>query len=60
MRELPESLKIEIADDPYYFVYQGGADGTFAHEEYLDKYGKWQPEASALAAHLLKTIGATW
>jgi len=60
MRELPESLKIEIADDPYYFIYQGGSDGTFGHDEYLAEYGKWQPEASAFAAQLLKERGETW
>ena len=60
MRELPKDLKIEIADDPYYFVYQGGADGTFDHTEYLAEYGQWQPEASAFAAELLKERGLNW
>jgi len=60
VRELPESLKIEIADDPYYFVYQGGADGTLAHDDYLAEYGKWQPEASEFAAQVLMARGETW
>lgn len=60
MRELPDDLKKEIEEDPYYFVYQGGSDGTFAHVEYWADYGKWQPEASAYAAQLLTSKGLTW
>lgn len=44
----------------YYFVYQGGADGTFAHSLYFDEYGEWEPEASAFAAKLLTERGETW
>jgi hypothetical protein len=59
-RELPEALKKEIEEDPYYFVYQGGSDGTFGNNEYLGLYGEWQPEASAYAAELLIEQGLNW
>lgn len=52
-RELPDDLKQEIEDDPYYFIYQGGSDGTFAHAEYMGLYQKWEPEISKYAAKLI-------
>ena len=57
---LPESLKKEIEEDPYYFVYEGGSDGTLAHAEYLSKYGEWEPDASDYAAELLTKKGLDW
>ena len=59
-KALPESLKREIEEDPYYFVYQGGSDGTFSHVGYRAKYGQWQPEASNYAAKLLTEQGREW
>ena len=47
--KVEEVLK-EVKDCPDYFVMEGGADGTFAHEEFLDKYGGLMPEIVQFAS----------
>ncbi len=50
MKQLPLEIKQEVEDDPYYFVMQGGSDGTFAHHEFLLDYGQYMPEISNLCS----------
>lgn len=57
---LTDALRQDIEADPYYFVYQGGSDGTLAHAEFLGKYGEWEPAASDYAAEFLTKKGLDW
>jgi hypothetical protein len=59
-RELPKELKDEIEADPYYFIYQGGSDGTYGNAIYWDDYGNFEPEISKYAAKILEEKGLTW
>jgi len=44
----PEIIQ-EVKLCPDYFVMEGGADGTWAHIEFLDDFGHLMPEISKLA-----------
>lgn len=58
--ELPEDLQKEVEADPYYFVYQGGSDGTFSHIHFLNNYGEWADKMSKYAAQILTERGEDW
>jgi len=60
IEELPESIKEKVRADPYYFVYEGGSDGTFPHEVFFDDYGEYYPAISNYAGNLLEEQGLTW
>jgi hypothetical protein len=58
--ELPEELRKTIREDPLFFVYEGGSDGTFGHAIFLEDYGEWLPGASEYAAEVCRQQGIDW
>ncbi len=40
----PTQIISEVRECPGYFIDEGGADGTFAHMEFLDEYSELMPE----------------
>ena len=60
VRELPEDLKKKVRKKPYYFVYEGGSDGTLGNSEFHVQYGEWMPEISSYAAEFLTSKGKIW
>lgn len=51
--ELTDEQKKIIAEDPIYFIYEGGSDGTFAHVMFHEDYGSWLPGAIDYASSIL-------
>lgn len=51
-QRFPESLVQEVAEDPAYFVNEGGANGTFQHAM-LDTFNQLQPQLGLFAESLL-------
>lgn len=58
--ELPEDLRKKIRDDPLYFVYQGGSDGTLGNVEFHEEYGVWLPGATDYAVEVCRFQGIDW
>lgn len=58
--ELTEDERKEIRNDPLFFVYQGGSDGTFGHAQFIEDYGDWLPGASDYAAEVCRDQNIDW
>lgn len=44
----PKEVFLDLWEEPYYFFMEGGSDGTFAHDEFLDTYKPLMPEISKI------------
>lgn len=57
---LPDDIKKQVNEDPYYFIMQGGSDGTFGHDNYLCEFKEWEPEISDYARLVCEREGIKW
>ncbi|MHA1948238.1 MAG: hypothetical protein ACW99G_02580 [Candidatus Thorarchaeota archaeon] len=40
----PDPIISKVKENPDFFVWEGGGDGTFSHATWLDEYGDYKPE----------------